>query len=445
MRLRSCVPAWYGISACGDKKGHLVHFAFRSSHVRDDYAASRLTVDMQRLDPATGSLTADHIYFEIPSDFHVHNDLVAAALLTLVGNQARRVEFNFPISEHCAATLRQFYGELEAVGPVDPTLAPRRRGRYYGLNFSGGLDSTAVWLLLREVLGDEFRTITTEYGGYFTFEAQGYTSIPRDVSCRTDFRLKRYDRGGRFNSCVTLLFADHLDLRAQVTGHPYALGSTLESLRDGREPRFLSHDLALLAGGLEELHLMRSLNNAGPLLVLAALAPERVPAAFSASAVPGTEKHYTKGWLLRFAFERLGLDPPQQLREITPPRRPIRWGEAFGIDTRVLQIAKQRGWATGLRMCPGMHRVDRATFDGLSLRFLWRYNTNMLQLVPGALRGSLLDVFHRSGIEPYDETDYDELERLRGLLANAGVSYDPTTPVSPPPERALPEPTRLGG
>lgn len=419
---------------------------FTSGHVRGQFAGGTLKIGIERAGGASGRTVRDTIAFELPHGYRVHNDLVAAAMLTLVGSDATTVRFNFPISEHCATTLIRFYDRLTDVGPVDPSLAPRQPGRYLGLNLSGGLDSTAVWLLLREMLGTEFRTITTEYGGAFAFEAHGYATIPRDISCKTDFRRKGFDRSGRFNSCVTLLVADYLDLRAQVTGHPYSLNASMvESLRDGRAPRFLAHDLALLAGGLEEVHLIRSLSNLGPVLILAALAPERIPAAYAASAPPGSEKHFTKGMLLRLALERAGHDARRVLPELTPPRREIPWGETLSLDTRTLLIAKHAGWEVALTHCPGLRRVDRAAFDALSLRFLWRYNTNLIALAPTPMRPRLLAIFHRCGIEPFDAEDFEELDQLRGLLVASGVRYDPTTPPAAPLNPPQPAPVRPAG
>ena len=46
----------------------------------------------------------DRIHVQVPRDFHVHNDSVAAALMTLVGRSCPIVTFNFPISTRCAGT-----------------------------------------------------------------------------------------------------------------------------------------------------------------------------------------------------------------------------------------------------------------------------------------------------------------------------------------------------
>lgn len=265
-----------------------MRFHISSGHVAGDYPGGQLAVTIRRGVARERPVRSDVVHFSVPPDFHTHHDAVAAAMLTRVGKHASTVEFNFPVSPHCAELLQRYYPKLERVEPIDPSAAPRRPGRYLGLNFSGGIDSTAVWLILRAVVGDQFRVVTSDYGGPYAFEAAGFGAFRRDVTCRTDLREKGFDWAGRFNSCVPLLYADYLDLRAQVTGHPYTLGSSqVESLRDGHPPSFLNEDLVLLAGGLEELHLLRPVFNSGPMLVVATLAPELIRNAFAASARPG--------------------------------------------------------------------------------------------------------------------------------------------------------------
>src|SRR5687767_5867898 len=139
----------------------MMHIHFDSSHVRRDRPADRLVIRIAREDAESGQTVADQVVFSTSAGFHVHNDLVAAALMTLAGHSYSSASFNFPVSEFCAETLRRYY-ELAEFGPVDPALEPRQRGRFLGLNFSGGHDSTAVLLLLRHI-GEPVKVITTDY------------------------------------------------------------------------------------------------------------------------------------------------------------------------------------------------------------------------------------------------------------------------------------------
>ena len=109
---------------------------FVSSHVDGAYGEGVLTLGIRIEDDEAELTTWDTVEFSVPPDFHAHNDAVAAALMTLAGRRFQEVQFNFPISARCAATLREFYGEV-AIGPVDPTATAREPGRRLAVNFSG--------------------------------------------------------------------------------------------------------------------------------------------------------------------------------------------------------------------------------------------------------------------------------------------------------------------
>jgi hypothetical protein len=169
-----------------------MHVAFRSSHVDGDYSDGKLHL---LIDPERGPGAARHIdpiWFTVPADFHTHNDSVAAALLTLVGQRFRSVSLNLPISRYCAETLAWYY-QLDEIGPVDAGLEPRRPGHVLALNFSGGLDSTALWVLLRDLAGVTFKVVTSEYE-HSTLDRPGFTGYHRDVSTVTNLRRRGYDR-----------------------------------------------------------------------------------------------------------------------------------------------------------------------------------------------------------------------------------------------------------
>jgi hypothetical protein len=398
-----------------------MRIAFESSHITGDFSSGWLRVDLGIADELVGQSTWDEIVFSVPPDFHAHNDAVAAALMTLVGTRYHDVTFNFPISTACAETLGRFYPGVE-MGPVDPSAESRHPGAQLALNFSGGLDSTAVWAILDEALGGDFAVVTSEYGGSYAFEAHGYERYRRDVSCRTNVRSKRYSRNGRFNFCVPLLFADYLDLGSITTGHSILLAdSDLDPLTDGGRPAFLHDDLVVNAAGLEEVHLIRGLWTQGLFRTLIALAPERAEHALAASARPGTRKHFLRAWILRSIYEDLRLPAPAYLRHVPPPNPPIEFGASIGPDIVLLGYVKREGITAARRICPKLARFDLSFLDDLSLNFFWRYHTHYAELIPQPMRERVLPVFERCGVQASEARDLEELARVREFLAESGM------------------------
>lgn len=386
---------------------------FESSHPAGDYAGGVLSVGILREGAPGVPSSGDNISFSVPRTFHTHNDSVAAALLTLTGRSCPHVRFNFPISAHCATLLRQYYGLLD-IGPVDPSLEPRRPGRYLGLMLSGGLDSMGIWQVLTRVVGDDLRVVTTDYGPRFAFEAQGYLHFRRDVTCSTDLRTKGFWREGRFSAATPLLFADYLDLAAVVTGHHFVhLPLAIDSLRDGRPPDFLAHDAALLAGGLAELHIARCLNVTGMLLLAMLAEPETLEAAWRGSARPGSSKHYDKGVILRHLFQRAERTVPDYLRGVSRPHHREPFTSPALARLTMLYMIRHIGLAAVRREVSDLDEYDFSFAQALSLAFMERYNTSCAATIPQDLRSGVLKVFHQAGILPYSEQDYAELEIAR--------------------------------
>jgi hypothetical protein len=390
---------------------------FESSHVSGDFAARRLTVAIARPDAARGLTVRDQVWFSVPADFRTHHDSVAAALMTLVGRTYPIVTFNFPISRHCAELLTSYY-RLEEIGPIDESQEPRRPGRALGLNFSGGLDSVCVWVLLHELMGEELKVIHANYGAEFAREHDATRCFQLDVDCATDLRNVGYDQRGRFLTAVPLLYADYADLGSVTHGNPYFHYPPLhvESTVDGLPPRFLAHDAVVNAGGLHELHLIRGLMTWSTLKVLVATAPERVEAALSASAAPGTVKHAIKSLALREIFEQLGQPLPATLRDWVPPRTLPLFGERLDVDTWALYFLRTKGRAFVNTFVLGLNRLDMARCDELSFDFLTKYNSSLIYLVPEPLRSNFMRVLHGFDIYPYGERDWHDLERYRAFL-----------------------------
>jgi hypothetical protein len=393
-----------------------MQIAVHSSHVTGEFASGRLDVQFVREDTRAGVTVVDDIYFSVPADFHAHNDAVAAALMTLIGGSCPRVSFNFAISTHCATLLRDYY-RLADIGPIDESLEPRRPGTRVAVSFSGGLDSTAVVVLLRELAGIPALTITNDYGGGYAFERHGFGGVRQDIVCATDFRSKGYFRHGNFNLATPLLFADYLELRFVANGDSFAndvIGLT--SLADGSSPRFLPHAASLQAGGLEELHVARFLCLPGLLRVLVEAAPQLLEASFRASGPPGAFKPYFKGVALRCLYADDGVEPPAFLDTLTPPTRPTRYGDGPAKDMSIAWVAKRVGVQPILPVFPNLARADLSFLDDLEVRLHERYCPNFIGLVPPELRQQLLSAFHACGIYPFRERDWHELAVLRANL-----------------------------
>lgn len=388
---------------------------FESGHVTNDFAQGRLNITVRREDTASGQSLLDQIYFEVPPDFHTHNDLVATALMTLVGRAAPVVRFNFPISQRCAEMLAAYYS-LDEVGPIDAALEPRRRGRFLGINFSGGLDSTALLVLLR-ASGVEIKVITSDYGEPFRRERIGYEQFHRDVTCATDLRDKGFGRRGRFNYAVPLLFANYLDLFGIAPGHPFQheFPPSIESLDRGQQPLFRSREPAVTSGGLDEVHIIRGLTSLGCLAIVLTLAPDALERAFIAADAETGTKYVGKALLVHWLCAQRRIAVPDFLKSFdTGPAPPASGLANSGVST--LFMVKRLGVDVAARVAPGIQNRDLSFLEDLTVNFFEKYNTNFISLIPGDMRNQILATLHRCGIYPFDERDWRELGVVRDFI-----------------------------
>jgi hypothetical protein len=398
-----------------------VRATLHSSHVTRDFSDGQLTFDIVKEDARLGVSRHDRVHFSVPRDYHVHHDSVAAALLTLLGRTCAEVTFNFPISERCAELLTNYY-RLAGVGPVDPALEPRRPGRHIAINFSGGVDSTALLLLMQEVLGDDVRVISIDFGGRFAHERRGFRQFRRDVTCRTDLRQHGYDQHGRFIASVALLYADYLELSSVANGHTLMQETTsIVSRADGRLPDYRQKEPVYLAGGLAEEHLVRGLTTLSMFKIILDSAPERLEDIFAASAQPNTEKYYSRALLIRYLLREAGLPLPAFLQSAKRPS--VTWEHSPGqrYSFIALWMLKHDGPDAARSIVADFDQFDFGYLDELALNFFARYNTNLIGLLPDALRPALLTAYHKHGIYPYTERDWHELDIVREQMFEPGA------------------------
>lgn len=386
--------------------------SFESDHTHGRFDDGALTVRVKKgMDD--GEIVSDQISFEVPPHFQVHNDCVAACLMTLCGTKYDEVDFNFPISTYCADVLRNDL-KLGFIGPVDKTLEPRRQGQQLGLNFSGGFDSLAAHLLL----DGQAKLISCDFGGGFDREAKFFRTFAPDAVCKTDIRLKGYNRNHwAFMGAASVLLADHLDLGHVTFGGvleaaPYYIGNTIRSHAPAKTALFG-------AAGLNEIHVIRGLTEFGTAQVVMNSAPELAEASLTSLADPTTEKYYRKKLILRHLYDRAGQALPAYLESPVLPKQKINFGENINVDFLSVFFVKKFGVEFWSQIVGGLEQLDWSFVNGLSLDLYLRYNTNFAYWIPLKFRNTILQALHRNGIYPYDEKDWSELNQIRVFLGSA--------------------------
>jgi hypothetical protein len=194
---------------------------------------------------------------------------------------------------------------------------------------------------------------------------------------------------------------------------------SIEPLIDGREPRYLSQEAPLRAGGLGEIHIGRALCAPSPLWIAAQGNPDRFEACWQGSSPPGSDKHFKKGLILRLLYERAGTSRPAWLDSIAAPRARERLLDSPSALPMMLYMIKHVGVDPYWRAVSDLNEHDFKIIEGLRFTFIERYNPNITARLPESLQRPVTQAFHYWGISPYDERDWSELAYVRKLCEMA--------------------------
>lgn len=331
---------------------------------------------------------------------------MAAALATLCGRKYHAIGFDFPMSDRC----RTMIGTATAAAITAPgVVPPRPSGRHLVLNFSGGMDSLAAWL----VADRKPRLVSMDFGAPFEREADYFSSFDTLI-CRTDFRQKGFGLNDwRFMAAGSLLFADMLD--AGLIG----FGSIFEATPANFAPPRTSKPVPngpFGAIGSQDVSWTRAITEIGTAMIVLTMAPEMAEPSLRSLAAEGTEKYHRKQLLLELAARRLGAAPSKPTGLVRPRVR-TQWGKSFAVDFLTLFFVHEYGRDYVSEWADLPEDDEFAELVSSDLGFFAKYNSNLIGSIPEPMRNDVLGAFHRARIYPFNETDFASFARVRGLLA----------------------------
>jgi len=169
------------------------------------------------------------------------------------------------------------------------------------------------------------------------------------------------------------------------------------------------------AAGLYDSTMTRGLTEFGTAAVLVALCPDLIGDSTASVADAGSEKLFRKRLLVEAARHWSGGNIPDfDLFEL-PKKRPV-FGTTFAIDFLTLAFAGLYGRDTVARWTDGTDAIDAEVLGNIDFGWLFKFNPLFLDEIPKGLRGRVLANLEASGIEQFNDEDFDNYRALRGLL-----------------------------
>jgi cyanophycin synthetase len=351
----------------------------------------------------------DRLHFSVPEGFRAHFDLVASAVAPLLRSSYAHITFDFPVSDlvrmRVAARTR---AEVVSAGAGDP----RQPGSRLALNFSGGVDSLAAWLLAP----DEMLRVAVDYGRWFQRERKSFAPLAPDVICSTDFRAKGYGQTDwLFMAAATTLFADHLDLSSVGFGTHLAASPSYLRPREW-EPRDLTAPL-LSAAGLRDRTLTRGLTEFGTSLIVDRYAPDVAGDALASVGRRGSAKMFRKRLIYDSAVAFRG-GPRVDIENRRLPHRKIRLWQSYGMDFALIILMALYPPEFVRRFIKNVESGVLEAARDIRPDFAFRCNPLFVQHIPAHLRDTVTRRMASAGIEMYGDADWVEYEKLRRILAS---------------------------
>ena len=149
--------------------------------------------------------------------------------------------------------------------------------------------------------------------------------------------------------------------------------------------------------------------------------PEGLETAMLGPAPPGSEKGLGKALILKWLHQRAGLPEPAWLAAL---RFPIAYPTAAGAPRPTLRglfARKFFGPEVARYVNPNLDVFDLSFLEETSFELLLRHNPNYVPYMPDEFRAGLLAAYARYGIQPFDERDWRELERINTFLVQPSL------------------------
>lgn len=348
---------------------------------------------------------AEAIYFTTPDNFSTHPDCVASAYATLCGRDFQSIHFAFPVSAKCRQIIERV---SQASVTSEGTTAQRKSGTRIGLNFSGGFDSLAAYLLAPE---KQIR-VAVDFKKGFERERAFFSKLAPEIVCETNLREKGYAKAAwQFMGAATFLYADYLDLAGAGYGTIFEATTYNYRLAPSKYP--IDYRDAL---DLYDATMTRGLTEFGTALVLTSLAPELVAQSRASVAPEGSEKSYRKRLLVEAASHHRGGSAPSFSGHDVPLRR-CTYGTSFALDFLALAFAGLYGMEAVSTWMDGLDIVDEDALNALRFDWLFKYNQIFEDQIPPSVRSEFFDRLTQIGIGRFDDDDFRYYTAFRSILA----------------------------
>lgn len=360
----------------------------------------------------------DDLFFEFDRKININNNSLAVALSTLCGKNYDKIHIDLELNEKIVKDIEKFTGAEVSVRELNDSPYITKKKNKIIINFSGGMDSLAAYLILPK---NSTELVSVYFTGFEREENLFKKFKPYTV--KTNFRELKHDRNAwQFMGVGSILFNELINARYQIFGTIMEAGIWYSFEEYATRTKFCSEPFSYVH--IQDLKIIQGITEVGTALIICNLAPHLINDSLKSLSNPGTTKRYRKELIVKILLKKFNIDNVfVEYTDAPNEKRAHNWGDKFFNDFLTLYWIKNAEMEDVTKITKN---IPQEVFDFVKvhkLEFYEKFNTNYLNNIPQIFRKEILNNLSEANMLTYNETDFRELNEVMRLLSNyhAGI------------------------
>lgn len=350
------------------------------------------------------------MWFELDNGITPSNDALALAISTFAGKAFGEIEIDLPILMQTKKNIERFT-EANVIAPIAENTNIITERNSIILNFSGGFDSLAAFLLMPS----DTKLVAIDFGGWFEREKNFFQRF-KPYTLKTNFRQLKLDKNSwTFMGVGAILYGEALNAGYNVFG-TILEATPAQFVEEPGAARSFSTE-PFFSAGLKDIRYTNGLTEVGTAMVVSYYAPELANESLISLSNPKTEKRYRKEVLLDIVCEKFQRNVEFERTEA--PNNKVPFGTNFAMDFLCLYILKNRGLEIANATVSDIPEEVIEFVNSNKLNFYERINCEFISgttFINDSYRSEFMGKVLKAGILPYTENDYKEFRKTANFL-----------------------------
>ncbi len=343
------------------------------------------------------------VFFEIPDDFFISADSLAALVVVCRPFEIKEIDFNFPITSRVKEIIQKEYGikvcdkSLISSGlnyfSVGDKFHVKNR-EHSVLSFSGGVDSLAAY----KVCLDHVDLISLDFGDKFSREKNFFKKW-NPYTVVTNFRDKPFFENvdWRFMASGAILYSDYIGVDNLFFGTILEASPATFSVAEKKSFENRADYQAFKIARLRVVAPVLALSEYGSTLMASLWGGELLAESIDSAADLGTQKLFRKKLLQKIVSKEI-LE--KEWLNFNKPKKLTKFGSSFSGDILSIYFAYKFGCDFVNSYISEINEEFVNFMKASDISFFEKYNQYNMHMVPEYLHDICISSYLKVGLKP---------------------------------------------